>query len=211
MYVYILQILYHCLALLLHVDQEAQIRLSVAPVLYDNGSVVTISSPGCSGLICTSGFLPIDDGASGPENLTDLSAVFAWNQDVTITIGTAVGEETRVTGINLFYYNIPSMGIGLPHEVELNWGASPTLSNNRLGHVVLGNQDLSEDDSILRNVTIAALATDAADEVPFRSIAITFRFSDANHIKWLLLSEIEICNDPTVCKFAMEVSKYYCL
>ena len=29
------------------------------------------------------------------------------------------------------------MGIGLPHEIELNWGSSPTRTNNWLGYVVL--------------------------------------------------------------------------
>ena len=197
-----------CVFFFLSDCQVQQLRLNPAPVEYDNGSVITSIPSGCSeslpGFICFSGNLPIDDGEHGPDNLTDLSAVYAWNQDVSITFGINPGQETRVTGINLFFYNIPSMGIGLPHEIELNWGTSTTRADNRLGHVVLGNQDLREDDDILRNVTIVALATDGADDVPYRSINITFRFSDANHIRWLLLSEIEICNDQSVCKFLIK-------
>ena len=193
-----------CLIIILFIKidrQVQQLRLTPNPVEYDNGSVITSIPGGCSpDWTCPTGNLPIDDSEYGPDNLTDLNAVFAWNQDVSITVGMNAVQQTRVTGINLFFYNIPSMGIGLPHEIELNWGTSTTLANNRLGHVVLGNQDLSEDDNILRNVTIAALANDGGDGMSYRSINISFSFSDANNIKWLLLSEIEICNDQSICK-----------
>ena len=41
-----------------------------------------------------------DDDEYGPENLTDLNAVLAWNEDVSITVSITAGQETRVTGIN---------------------------------------------------------------------------------------------------------------
>ena len=106
-----------------------QLRLTPNPVEYDSGSEITSIPSGCSesppGFICASGNLPIDDGEHGPDNLTDLSAVYAWNQDVSITVGMSNVKQTRVTGINLFLYNIPSVGIGLPYLAD---GAEPHIS-----------------------------------------------------------------------------------
>ena len=85
------------------------------------------------------------------------------------------------------------MGIGLPHEIELAYSNNPLDVSNPLGHAVLGNQDLSEDDNILRNVTVAVVPSGTSPS--YTSIGITLRFSELNRISWLLLSEIEICND----------------
>ena len=101
-----------------------------------------------------------------------------------------------MTAKNLFFYNNPSMGIGLPHKIELNWGIGGLFAGNSLGHAVIGNQDLSEDDNMRRNVTIAALADDPTDGGNYRSLRVTFRFSDVSSISWFLLSKIEICSSP---------------
>ena len=78
-------------------------------------------------------------------------------------------------------------------KIELNWGTSPVEATNHLGHAVLGNSDLSQEDNTTQNVTIAAIADDSGDETGYQSLSITFRFSDANPIRWLILSEVEIC------------------
>ena len=136
----------------------------------------------------------IGDGRRQPASLTDLSSTFAWNRDVTITA--ALSPAVRVTAVNLFFYNIPSLGIGLPHEIELNWGnTNPVFAPFRLGHAVLGNSDLSQEDNTTRNVTIAAIADTNDDVTDYTAFSITFRFSDANPIRWLILSEVEICTD----------------
>ena len=67
------------------------------------------------------------------------------------------------------------------------------MANNHLGHAVLGDSDLSQEDNTTQNVTIAAVADDSGDETTHGSLSITFRFSDANRIRWVILSEIEIC------------------
>ena len=99
-----------------------------------------IPSRGCSGtspVSCLASSTPIGDGVREPTSLTDLSSTLAWNQDVNIAIG--LNTSTRVRGINLFFYNIPSMDIGFPHEIELMFGDNPLLVNNPLRHAVLGN------------------------------------------------------------------------
>ena len=151
---------------------------------------------GCFGndpVSCSASGTAIGDSIRQPASLTDLSSTFAWNRDVTIIMG--LSPAVRVTAVNLFFYNIPSMGIGLPHEIELNWGnMNLAFTPFRLGHAVLGNSDLSQEDNTTRNVTIAAIADDNDDETDYTALSITFRFSDANPIRWLILSEVEICN-----------------
>ena len=152
---------------------------------------------GCFGndpATCQASRTAIGDGSRQPASLTDLSSTFAWNQEVTITAG--LSPAVRVTAVNLFFYNIPSMGIGLPHEIELNWGSmNQAFANNRLGLAVLGNSDLSQEDNTTRNVTIAAMADTNDDMTDYTAFSITFRFSEANPIRWLILSEVEICTD----------------
>jgi hypothetical protein len=63
---------------------------------------------------------------------------------------------------------------------------------------VLGNSDLSQEDNTTRNVTIAVIAGDRGDVTPYAALSITFRFSDDNAIRWLILSEVEFCTDPGV-------------
>ena len=184
-------------------------------MVYDSGT--TAGTPGIctvtasNQLICPADVLVITDGDNGPVNQTlpDVSGVYAWNQDVTITLALPDNMQARVTAINLFFYNNPSMGIGLPHEIELNWGTSALFAGNSLGHAVIGNQDLSGDDNMQRNVTIAALEDDPTDRDDFKSLGVTFRFSDVNSIRWLLLSEIEICSSPGTVY--MYISMYTCI
>ena len=169
---------------------------------YDSGTSRFVDGPGLTGcfgnnpITCLASLVAIGDGTRQPASLTDLSSTFAWNQDATITVDLA--PAVRVTAVNLFFSNIPSMGIGLPYKIELNWGDGPILVNNPLGHAVLGNSDLSQEDNTTRNVTIAAIADDSGDLTDYDALSITFRFSDANPIRWLILSEVEICIRPGV-------------
>ncbi len=191
--------------LLLLASSLQHFRMEPGPVEYDSGRSRAIGETGlptigCSSspVTCIASSTPIGDGNHVPTSLSDLSSTFAWNQDVTIIIGHA--RSSRVRAVNLFFYNIPSMGIGLPHEIELSRGTSEIITNSPLRYAVLGNSDLSQEDNTTRNVTIAAIAEDSGE---YRSIAITFCFSEADPIRWLILSEVEICTDQgmRVCIF----------
>ena len=173
---------------------------SSLPVEYDSGASVLVPGGPLSGCvatvpqpICSPGTLVINDGDNGPlyQNLSDVAGVLAWNQDVTVIV--SVITPISVIGINLFFYNNPSVGVGLPHEIELAYSDNPLAVSNPLGHAVLGNQDLNEDDNVLRNATVAVVPS--GNSPSYTSIGITFRFSELNRIRWLLLSEIEICTD----------------
>ena len=176
-----------------------QFQSNPNPVEYDSGRIIATGGSGlpvrgCSGtspVSCLASSTPIGDDVRESTSLTDLSSTLAWNQDVTITIG--LNTLTRVRRVNLFFYNIPSMGIGFPHEIELTWGDNTVIVDNPLRHAVLGNTDLSQSDNSLRNVTSAVLPDNIGDG--YRAVSITFRFSDANRIRWLILSEVEICTE----------------
>ena len=169
---------------------------------YDSGIIRAtggsgLPANGCSGtspVTCLASATPIGDGVREPTSLTDLSSTLAWNQDVIITMG--FNTLTRVRGVNLYFYNIPSMGIGLPNEIELMWGdVNTVIVNNPLRHAVLGNSDLSKNDNTLRNVTIAVLPDNIGDD--YMAVSVTFRFPDTNGIRWLILSEVEVCTEGT--------------
>ena len=93
----------------------------------------------------------------------------------------------------MYFYNIPSLGIGLPYEIELHRGATEVSATDLLGHAILGNSDLSQEDNTTRNVTIAAIAKTPDDEDPYHSLSISFGFPDNSPIRWLILSEVQIC------------------
>ena len=104
------------------------------PMAYNNSP----TSPGVSciddsdGLTCRDCEL-LGDGDFGSADL-NTSKVLAWNREINI---------------------VPS-GVGLP-PVELYWSSTsifPQLPENLLSHVIVGNQDLSEDDRTLRNVSL---------------------------------------------------------
>ena len=169
------------------------------PVQYDSGKTLQQGDPGLPSNTCgvsgdVGNCIFIYDGGRqyGLENFNS-SAALAWNSDVGLFTYFHSDMTFISGGITLYFYNVPTKGIGLPHEIELMWGRDVLVANNPLEHVILGNQDLRLDDNVLRNVTIAATTTCV---IPYTSIGMIFHFSEKNDIRWLLLSQIEICSEP---------------
>ena len=129
-------------------------RISPTPVSYNNSPISTTlcrSYDGDNTLDCGSGSTLLFNSDTGSAEL-DTSKVFAWNRTVSIAFTTSVSDKVRQ--VNLFFYNIPLSGIGLP-PVELFWSSvSPYNPDKPLSHVIVGNQDLSQDDRTLRNVSL---------------------------------------------------------
>ena len=124
----------------------------------------------------------------------DTSKVFAWNTAVSIAF---TFTRTQVNQVNLFFYNIPSSGVGLP-PVELYWSdTDPQLPGNPLSHVIVGNQDLSQNDSTPRNVSL--VVTTEQSQSNYRYLRIRFTFPDTSLIDWILLSEVQLCRVAGVC------------
>ena len=166
-------------------------RTSPFPVAYNNSPT---TGPGCvpdgdDSLSCGGGAILIDNDIGSAELNT--GKVFAWDREISIVFTTSI--PTKVKQVNLFFYNIPSSGIGLP-PAELFWSNStPSNPNNFLSNVIVGNQDLSQDDRTLRNVSLV-VTTDQEDNPDYRYLRIQFTFpAETSLIYWILLSEIQLC------------------
>ena len=133
-----------------------------------------MNSGGCSGTNCNDTAI-LGDGDHGTPAL-NVTAVNAWNKTVNIVFH--LPTSVRVTGVNLYFYNIPSRNIGLPYDTFLT--SSPSF--------IEGNQELSQNDNQLRIVTLIPSAT--FDNNMF---AVKFSFSNIDKIDWLLLTEVELC------------------
>jgi len=118
------------------------------------------------------------------------SKVFAWDREVNIVFFLS---RTKVRQVNLFFYNIPSSGIGLP-PAELFWSDVNVLNpDNPLSHVIVGNQDLSQKDGTLRNISLL-VTTDQDSIFDYRFFRIHFTFlAETILIDWILLSEVQLC------------------
>ena len=104
--------------------------------------------------------------------------------------------------VNVFFYNIPSSGVGLP-LVKLYWGdTSQRPAENRLSHVIVGNQDLSQNDKTLRSVSLVITNNTQTD---YKSFRICFIFPETSLIDRIILSEIQFCEEAGVyvCVIAM--------
>ena len=113
----------------------------------------------------------------GPPNITTISA---WNRSqstVSITFVTSVTVQVRQ--IRLYFYNIPSMNIGLP-EVTL-------IAGGPQDYHVTGNQHLNSIENRRRNVILSYTRM-----VMTNTFEIIFGFNRTD-IDWLLLSEVELC------------------
>ena len=106
-------------------------------------------------------------------------------------------SATQVNQVNLFFYNIPSSGVGLP-LVELYWGdTTQRLAENLLSHVIVSNQDLSQDDRTLRSVSL--VITNNTQTNYYRSFRICFVFPETSLIDRIILSEVQFCEEAGMC------------
>ena len=140
-------------------------------------------SPSDGRLGCHSALRPILlDGVigqkEGPPNTSTISAWSRNQSNVSITFVTA--DVVQVRHIRLYFYNIPSMNIGLP-EVTLMAGGPQT------DYHVTGNQHLSSIDNRRRDVILSYTKM-----VMTNTFEIIFGFIRTD-VDWLLLSEVEFC------------------
>jgi len=173
----------------------ASYHTSSFPIAYNNSPT---NPPLCQAngdsISCQPGSLLIDNDTGSAE--LDTRKVFAWDREVNISF---VILPSKVRHANLFFYNIPSSGIGLP-SVELFWSdAGPFIRDyNPLSHAIVGNQDLSQDDRTLRNVSLV-VTTDQSSVRDYRFLRIHFTLpAETSTIDWILLSEVQLCGQAGV-------------
>ena len=165
------------------------------PTAYNNSPTSFSASCSADSTITCRGFELLGDMDFGSADL-DTSKVLAWNREINIVIERT--QSTRVNQVNLFFYNIPSSGVGLP-PVKLYWSTTsvfPQLPENLLSHVIVGNQDLSQNDSSPRNVSLVVTNNPQTNYQNFR---IHFTFPETSLIDWILLSEVQLCGAAGVC------------
>ena len=166
------------------------------PIAYNNspttGPNCIIENGGTIG--CPIGGVLFDSDTGSAE--LDTSKVFAWDREVNIAF---TNELSKVRQVNLFFYNIPSSGIGLP-PAELFWSRNDPINPDiSLSHVIVGNEDLSQDDRTLRNVSLV-VTTDQDSTPDYNFFCIRFTFpAETSLIDRIILSEVQLCGEASMC------------
>ena len=133
---------------------------------------------------------PLIDGDLGPEgtNYTN-TMVHAWHRSTgTVTIAYTFGSaitNTEIRHINLYFYSITSMGIGLP-SVTVYRGSTAQV----VEYHIFGNDDITQEDNMRRQILLSLKSTSSS-----RSYTLQFDFENTD-VDWLVLSETSLCTVP---------------
>ena len=146
--------------------------------------------------LCNSPLPQLINGDFGPEGTNYASdVVHAWSRSAqSINITYALREHRIIRYVNLYFYNIPSRRMGLPTVTPHGGDGDSTMP---LEHYILGNDALTEDDMMRRNVLLILVLNPAT-----RFFNLQFDFENTD-IDWLVLSETSLCqtsNSTMPCK-----------
>ena len=131
---------------------------------------------------------PLIDGDLGPEgtNYTN-TMVHAWHRSTgTVTIAYTFDSRINpeIQQINLYFYSITSMGIGLP-SVTVYRGSTV------VEYHIFGNDDITQEDNMRRQILLSLRSTSSS-----RSYTLQFDFENTD-VDWLVLSETRLCRVPS--------------
>ena len=144
---------------------------------------------------------PLIDGDLGPEgtNYTN-TMVHAWHRSAgTVTIEYTLDDPTEIRHMNLYFYSITSMGIGLP-IVTVNRRSSTVITNMHMEYHIFGNDD--QEDNMHRQILLSLRSTGFS-----RLYSLQFEFENTD-VDWLVLSETRLCRFPN--RGIMSVDKMHC-
>ena len=134
-------------------------------------------------------FPPLIDGDLGPEGVNYTNAmVHAWHRSTgTVTIAYTFDghSSTEVRHINLYFYSITSMGIGLP-SVTVYRGSTAQV----VEYHIFGNDDITQEDDMRRQILLSLKSTNSS-----RYYTLQFDFENTD-VDWLVLSETRLCRVP---------------
>ncbi len=129
----------------------------------------------------------IDGYLGGIPSPPNVSAIHAWRRSQgDVRVSFRYSSAIRVRHIRLYFYHIPSMGIGMP-DVALS-----AASTSQEYHVT-GNQELNQTDARRRMIVLSFTNT----LVSVNNYGIVFTFGTSSNVEWLLLSEVELCTEPS--------------
>ena len=145
---------------------------------------------------------PLTDGDLGPEGTGYTSSmVHTWHHSAqTVNISYILLISTKIQHINLYFYNVPSMGIGLPSVRVLRRIDGGPDSFMPVEYYITGNGDVSQQDRMRRNVLLSLTST-----LFTRFYKIQFDFENTD-VEWLVLSETQLCTSPAVTAPSMPPS-----
>ena len=130
---------------------------------------------------------PLIDRDLGPEgtNYTN-TMVHAWHRSTgTVTMDYIFdsGISPEVRHVNLYFYSITSMGIGLP-SVTVYRGSIV------VEYHIFGNDDITLEDNMRHQILLSLSSTSSS-----RSYTLQFDFENTD-VDWLVLSETRLCEFP---------------
>ena len=122
------------------------------------------------------------DGNTGPVNSVsdDLGSFFAFNRQ-TSAIEYTFNTSTESVAITLHFFNLPRESIGFP-SISI-----ATTSNIPIPFTYAFNNDLTQDDSMIRNTVL-----DLQPIIPINFVKVNFQFNNNSNIDWFLVSEVEV-------------------
>ena len=147
------------------------------------------NQPNMAQCIVRSPFPPLIDEDLGPEgaNYTNIM-VHAWHRStgtVTIAYTLKLEDSAKIQHINLYFYSITSMGIGLP-SVTVYRGSTAQV----VEYHIFGNDDITQEDNMRRQILLSLRSTSSS-----RSYTLQFEFENTD-VDWLVLSETRLCTVP---------------
>ncbi len=129
----------------------------------------------------------IDGYLGGIPSPPNVSAIHAWRRSQgVVRVVFRYSSVAQVRHIKLYFYHIPSMGIGLP-DVALS--AAGTSQD----YHVTGNQELNQTDARRRMIVLSFTTSFLSQN----NYGIVFTFGTSSKVEWLLLSEVELCTEPS--------------
>ena len=162
-----------------------------------DGSNLTNTSSGCIVIVsgvhlrCFHGNGKLNDGDIGLMNsISDnLGEFFAFSRHSVDGIGRITfnfNSDTPVSRAVIYFFNSPNNSIGLPMISLYGEGSQP------LSYVFDNNDDLRQNDSQLRNVTLNIQQSTAVVQLDF--------IFNTSIIDWLLVSEVKFYNGKLIYK-----------
>ena len=188
---------------------STSILLCIDPVQYNifyavsfDGSNLTNTSSGCivigSGgrLRCLNGTGKLVDGDIGPinsisDNLGEFFAISRYSVDGIGRITFNFQPVTPVSRAVIYFFNSPNDSIGLPMISLYGVGSQP------LSYVFDKNDDLRQNDSQLRNVTLNIQQLTNTAQLDF--------IFNTSIIDWLLISEVKFYNSKLIYKLLIYI------
>ena len=128
--------------------------------------------------------------------------VHAWHHStgtVTIAYTLKLEDSAKIQHINLYFYSITSMGIGLP-SVTVYRGSTAQLQV--VEYHIFGNDDITQEDNMRRQILLSLRSTSSS-----RSYTLQFEFENTG-VDWLVLSETRLCTVPLQGIYAQNANSH---